>query len=82
MAILIQKISANLTEAISDSLISIHGISAEVHETTCNYILAPGFEAFMLDFSKVISTETLITNSNYGLIFNNKKTFTDINISY
>jgi len=82
MAILIQKIGANLTEAISDSLISIHGINAEVHETTCNHISAPGFEAFMLDFSKVISTETLTTNANYGLIFNNNKTFTDINISY
>jgi hypothetical protein len=82
MPILIQKITSNLTEAISDNLISIHSINAEVHETTCNHILAPGFEAFMLDFSKVTSTETLTTNSNYGLIFNNNKTFTDINISY
>jgi hypothetical protein len=82
MAILIQKIRTNLTEAISDSLIGIHSINAEVHETTCNHILAPGFEAFIFDFSKVTSTETLITDSNYGLIFNNKKTFTDINISY
>jgi hypothetical protein len=82
MAILIQKITANLTEAISDSLISIHGINAEVFETTCNHISAPGFEAFMFDFSKVTSTETLVTNSNYGLLYNNNKTFTDINISY
>jgi len=82
MPILIQKITSKLTEAISDNLISIHSINAEVLETTCNHISAPGFEAFMLDFSKVTSTETLTTNSNYGLIFNNNKTFTDINISY
>jgi hypothetical protein len=82
MAILIQNIAANLTEAISDSLISIQGINAEVFGTTCNHILAPGFEAFVFDFSKVISTENLVTNNNYGLLYNNNKTFTDINISY
>jgi len=82
MAILIQNIQGNITEAISDSLISIQGVSTSVYETTCNHIEAPGFEAFMSDFSTVSSTETLITNVNYGLIVNNRATFKELNISY
>lgn len=82
MAILIQNISANLTEPISDTLISLHGINASVYETTCNHIEAPGFEAFMFDFSSVLSTEIILTGKNYGLIVNNKSTFKELNISY
>jgi hypothetical protein len=53
-----------------------------VYDTTCNHIEAPGFEAFVFNFSKVISTENLITNVNYGLIVNNNNTFKELNISY
>jgi hypothetical protein len=82
MPILIQNINANLTDIISDNLISIQGVTTEVYDTTCNHILVPGFEAFVFDFSKVISTERLDSNFNYGLNFNNNKKFIDINISY
>lgn len=82
MAILIQNISGNVTEAISDTLISIQNVSASIYETTCNHIEAPGFEAFMFDFSTVSSTETLNSGINYGLIVNNKSRFTELNISY
>jgi hypothetical protein len=82
MAILIQNINGSITEAISDTLISIQSVSTSIYETTCNHIEAPGFEAFMFDFSKVISTETLTTGINYGLIVNNKSTFRELNISY
>lgn len=82
MPILIQNINANLTEAISDTLISLQGVSVSAYETTCNHIEAPGFEAFMFDFSSVSSTENLKTGFNYGLIVNNKATFIELNISY
>lgn len=82
MAILIQSVNANISESISDSLISIQGINMSVYETICNHIEAPGFEAFMFDFSSVSSTEILNTNRNYGLIVNNKSTFKEVNISY
>jgi hypothetical protein len=82
MSILIQNINATLTEPISDSLIGIQGVSTSVYDTTCNHIEAPGFEAFVFNFSKVISTENLTTNVNYGLIVNNNNTFKELNISY
>jgi hypothetical protein len=82
MAILIQNFTGSITEAISDTLISLRGINASVYETTCNHIEAPGFEAFMFDFTYVSSTETLITGINYGLIVNNNATFKELNISY
>ena len=82
MAILIQNFTGNITEAISDTLISLSSINASVYETTCNHIEAPGFEAFMFDFSSVISSETLKTNVNYGLIVNNNAIFRELNISY
>ena len=82
MSILIQQISTNLSDIISDSLIGIQGISTSVYETTCNHIEAPGFEAFLFDFSNVTSSEELITGINYGLVVNNNNTFTELNISY
>lgn len=82
MAILIQNFTGNITEVISDTLISMSSINASVYETTCNHIEAPGFEAFMFDFSHVLSTETLTTGINYGLIINNNSTFKELNISY
>lgn len=82
MAILIQNFTGSITEAISDTLISLGGINASVYETTCNHIEAPGFEAFMFDFTYVSSTEILTTNINYGLTVNNNTTFEELNISY
>jgi hypothetical protein len=82
MAILIQNINATLSNIISDSLIGIQSVSSSVYETTCNHIEAPGFEAFVFDFSKVIFSENLTTGVNYGLIVNNNSTFKELNISY
>ena len=82
MAILIQNINATLSNIISDSLIGIQSVSSSVYETTCNHIEAPGFEAFVFDFTKVIFSENLTTGVNYGLIVNNNSTFKELNISY
>lgn len=82
MAILIQNINASLSNIISDSLIGIQSVSSSVYETTCNHIEAPGFEAFVFDFSKVIFSENLTTGVNYGLIVNNNSTLKELNISY
>ena len=82
MPILVQDVNATLTDIISDSLIGIQGVSMTAYETTCNHIEAPGFEAFVFDFSKVTSTETLTTGIYYGLIVNNNTTHKKLNISY
>ena len=82
MPILIQDINASLSDIISDDLIGIQSVSTSVYETTCNHIEAPGFEAFVLDFSKVSVSETLNTAVNYGLIVNNNNTRKELNITY
>jgi hypothetical protein len=82
MAILIQNINMTLSNIISDSLIGIQSVSTSVYGTTCNHIEAPGFEAFVFDFSKVISSENLTTGIDYGLIVNNNSTLKELNISY
>ena len=39
-------------------------------------------EVFLQNFKQVISSEVLETPNKYGLIVNNDKTFTEIEISY
>lgn len=82
MAILIQNIDFTLSDIISDDLNCIQNVSFSVYETVCNHILAPGLEGYFFNFSNVKSTETLDSNVNHGLIVNNNKTFTELNISY
>jgi hypothetical protein len=82
MPILVKNISANFSDIISENISANNQIIFEIYESTCNHISAPGFEAFFVDLSNSISTETLTTSTNYGLIFNNDKTFEEINISY
>lgn len=82
MPFLIQNISANFSDIISESISSQNEVTFQIYETSCNHISAPGFEAFLVNLSNSISTETLTTNANYGLNFNNNKTFKEINITY
>jgi len=84
MPILIQNIVTNITEVISSNSIlnGIQNVNGNIHNSKCNHIIVPGYEAFVFDFSKVTLTETLVTDINYGLLYNNNKTFIDINISY
>ncbi len=82
MPFLVQNISTSFSDIISESISSQNSVTFQIYETTCNHISAPGFEAFIVNLSNSISTETLTTGANYGLTFNNDKTFTEINISY
>ena len=82
MAKLIQNINSSISDIISDNTISIQDVKTLVKTTTCNHIEVPGFEGFVFDFSKVTSSEVLISDNNYGLIVNNNSIFKDLNISY
>lgn len=82
MPFLIQNISANFSDIITETINSQNDITFEIYVTTCNHISAPGFEAFMVNLSKSISTEVLTTNTNYGLNYNNDITFTEVTIKY
>lgn len=82
MPFLIQNISANFSDIITETINSQNDITFEIYVTTCNHISAPGFEAFMVNLSKSISTEVLTTNTNYGLNYNNDITFTEVIITY
>jgi hypothetical protein len=82
MSILIQNVEVKLGEVISSSLNGIQNINGYVHNSECNHIMVPGYEAFVFDFSKVILSETLTTNLNYGISYNSDKTLINLNISY
>lgn len=82
MPFLIQNISANFSDIITETINSQNDITFEIYVTTCNHISAPGFEAFMVNLSNSISTEALTTNTNYGLNYNNDITFTEVTITY
>ena len=82
MPILIQNIDFTFADTVSDNLNGIQGVSFSVYETTCNHISAPGLEGFFFNFSKVKVTEEINTGVNHGLVINNNKTFTELNISY
>lgn len=82
MAKLIQNINGLVSDIISDNVTSIQDVKTSVKLTTCNHIEVPGFEGFVFNFSKVTSSEVLISDTNYGLIVNNNSTFKDLKISY
>jgi hypothetical protein len=82
MPFLVQNISSNFSDIITETINSQNSITFEIYVTTCNHISAPGFEAFMVNLSNSILTETLTSNTNYGLNFNNNKTFEEIIVSY
>lgn len=82
MPFLIQNISANLSDIITETVNAQNNIAFEIYVTTCNHISAPGFEAFMVNLSNSISTEVLTTNTNYGLNYNNDITFQEVIILY
>lgn len=82
MPFLIQNISANLSDIITETVNAQNNIVFEIYVTTCNHISAPGFEAFMVNLSNSISTEVLTTNTNYGLNYNNDITFQEVIILY
>jgi hypothetical protein len=82
MTLLLQNIKFTTSDIITKDVKSIQDITFSVHENTCNYISAPGFEGYVFNFSKVKTTEILTTGVNHGLIINNNKIFNELNISY
>ena len=82
MPFLIQNISSNFSDIISETIDLQNSITFDIYVTTCNHISAPGFEAFMVNLLNTISTEVLTTNTNYGLNYNNDITFTEVIITY
>jgi hypothetical protein len=82
MSTLLQDIQGAVSEIISTNVGGIKNINMEIHNSKCNHIQVPGYEAFLFDFSKVTSTENLNNNFNYGVLFNSDKVFTEINITY
>ena len=81
MPFLVQNISGGFSDIISETINAQNSVSFQIYKSTCNHLEAPGFEAFFIDLSKS-TTETITSNTNYGLTINNNKTFIDLNINY
>lgn len=76
---LIKNISAEIIEE-SISTISFNSINGQLGLE--DYVKVYNFTGFLQNFLSVYKTEELLDLRYYGIISNNNKTFTEIEISY
>ena len=82
MALLIKSINVTIGDNFTTTIGMIDKLTFQIAELQCNHIKLGTIEAFLIDFSKVSSTENLGSQYNFGLTINSNKTFTELEISY
>ncbi len=80
MPILIQNINATLLDNITDDINAIKFVEAEFGYK--DWFKIGYLEVFLQNYKKVVSITDLNKTKDFGLIINNGKTFTELNISY
>lgn len=80
MPLLIKNVSGEILDNLTtnvDAITSLDGKFGYEDWFKIGYL-----EVFIQNYKKVVETEDLIKPNTYGLLVNNNKTFTEIEISY
>lgn len=80
MPLLIQNITAQKLDHFQDDINFI--VSFEGSIGTDDYVKLNRLEAMLQDFTRVSEDEAYETPSVFGLVINENKTFTELDISY
>lgn len=80
MPILIQNITGNISDNISDDVNVIKFVQADFGYK--DWFKIGYLEVFLQNYKQVSEITDLNKTKDFGLIVNNGKTFTEINISY
>jgi len=75
---LIKNITVDTSDINNYNINAINNIKFVVAETDCNFIEVDGFVGFVLNFKQVVNSESIETNTTYGLISNSDKNFEEI----
>ena len=80
MPILIQNITGSLADDIHDEIDAFNFVQADFGYD--DWFKIGYLEVFLQNYKKVSETTDLNKTSSFGLLVNNNKTFTELNISY
>jgi hypothetical protein len=82
MALLIKSINISLADNYSGLIGMLDNVTFQIAEVQCNHIKLGSLEAFLIDFSKASSIESLAQKFDYGMSSNKNNTFIELEISY
>jgi len=82
MALLIKSINVTLADNYNGSIGMMDNVTFQIAELQCNHIKLGTIEAFLIDFSKASSIESLPQPYELGLSINKNNTFIELEISY
>ena len=82
MALLIKSINVSLADNFTTRIGMLDKLTFQVAKLECNHIKLGTLEAFLIDFTKTSSIESLTQPNNFGLAINSNNTFIELEISY